>query len=615
MHTRRDILWTLATFSRSALAAGALVVVAQSAKAQQVPGAAGIVSAPRPSPVLPDIVAFERIVDDRQDLMFAVLSRRDTARSVIRGAGKKATGTLALPDLNASGRRLASFAGQLDWRPVEDARRRSWFAYIQNNERGEIALYLDAFDESGRLTSDKSLPIVIPFAGQPRMPRWSPNGDLLAFVSDSAELYMVSNLPAVLRGTKGAVPAVKKVFPTRHPLLFPAWSPRGDHLAYSVETTVRGNRNLAIEVLPVDSVTGVAAAGDRPVIVTGEMVGDNEYRPSWSLDGRQIAFYADQAGLGGSKQEVSIGIVNLLYRQQTGKVVRGSVAEGATRWLAENVVPDGNRGPAWVEMLVGASRRSFVSLARRRAEGGTTLVLGFPEAWERGDTSAVETPLSRAEWETGSDPVVNPKSIASVEMLSAIRFVFTSVKGGQDVVQFRDQEAPWARGPVPNVLAVTSTVASAATGEEKVETKLVGIYASRGQVVVRAVMLPGGGQFAMGKRSKGLTLLAGGATGVGLAVMSFAGMSAQASAADDAISSKNYGAYSAAKSAFDSKRGMNAIGSALFVAAWGYGIMDAASYRPSQGRSSLSVLPVVLPSGGRGGPSVGVGFSFGPRRP
>ena len=59
-------------------ALGALLLVTISLGAQQ---SAGVLSHPVASPVLPDIVAFDRVVNDRQELQFLRLSSQQTFSS------------------------------------------------------------------------------------------------------------------------------------------------------------------------------------------------------------------------------------------------------------------------------------------------------------------------------------------------------------------------------------------------------------------------------------------------------------------------------------------------------------------------------------------------------
>ena len=171
----------------------ASLLVATVAGAQQI---AGRVSNPTTSPVLPDIVAFDRIENDRQELRFMRLSSQQEFSSTKARAAPRRGIVVTLPDITG-GASLSSYAGQLDWRPVAD-QGRSWFAYVASDDRGTVGLMLNYIDGNGQLAN--SDPVRIPFSGQARSPRWAPDGQHLAFVSDSSVLFIVSGVGAALRG-------------------------------------------------------------------------------------------------------------------------------------------------------------------------------------------------------------------------------------------------------------------------------------------------------------------------------------------------------------------------------------------------------------------------------
>lgn len=584
---------------------GTSLLVAISVGAQQSQQTAGVISHPVASPVFPGIVAYDRIVGDRQELQFIRLSTQQVFSTVRAQPPARASSVVSMPDTN--GTTISAYAGQIDWRPVTD-RGRSWFAYLASDDRGTVGLMLNYIDGSGQLA--KSPAMRIPFAGQARSPRWSPDGNHLAFVSDSSILYIVSDVGAALRAGSAAALRPTRVTAATRPALFPAWSPFGDHIAYGIETVSRGNRNGAIEVLPINKLTGKVAGS--PVVVTGELVGDNEYRPSWSPDGKYIAFYADQAGMGGSRQQVSIGIVEVILNSRDGHVFRGEVKEGRQRWLADNVIPDEVRGPAWTAVSDGAQRKdALVYVVRDPSRSNPIVTAGLQRFLDQLPREQYEVAISST-WDA-----VNPKSVSSAEMLLKMRIVYTSVKGGGEVVSYHDAVATWANGPEPEPVVVAGNPTTPGQPASQAEpSDVVVIYAHKGKDVGQALLFPGLGQFSAGERPKGMFLTAAGIGGALIAAVGYSGMSGPlndgkviASKDPLAITDADRATFSSLQSSFNSKKTLFMTGGAVFAAAYIYGILDVAVGRaaPASGLS-FQLTPQRVP--GERSPAAQLGFTI-----
>lgn len=586
---------------------GASLLLATSLGAQQT---AGVISNPAASAVLPDIVAFDRVVSDRQELQFVHLSNQQLFSATRTPSTARPGTVVALPDIGA-GTTLSAYAGQLDWRPVAE-QGRSWYAYVASDEKGAVGLMLNYVDAAGHLAP--TAPLRIPFDGQARTPRWSRDGQHLAFVSDSSVLYIVSDVGAALRSANVSNLRPTRVSAASRPALFPVWSPSGDHIAYGVEAVSGGNRNGAIEVLPVSPAHGEVVG--TPVVVTGELVDDNEYRPSWSADGKYIAFYADQNVMGGTRQQVSIGVVEIVLRN--GRVYRGIVKEGGQRWLADNVIPDEVRGPEWTSIADGTQKKAALLYVRRDATRNNPIVVADFQRW-------VEQ-LPRAQYETemsSSWGAIRPTLVRAIEMNQKVRYVYTSVRGGGDVVAFHDVSALWARGPEPPPVIVASVNAETpalpgaapAAGAPKNQGAAVG-QGHKGIDVARALLFPGLGQFSAGQKGKGsfLTLagVAGGTFGV-IGALSMGAPLTDGKAVVDAVSrnparqAELQSTYDRAKSDYDSQRSKALIGGAVFAAAWVYGILDASISSGPQQSFSLNIVP---DRSGGGGSTANVGFKI-----
>lgn len=570
------------------VALGAVLVLAAPVVAQQQ---AGVVSNPIASPVYPGIVALERVEKDQQELRFLHLGTGNEISSTRTAKARRGGVVVSLPDIALT--RLTSYSGQIDWRPVDD-NGRSWYAYVASDEKGAINLLLNYIDRAGLSKTD---PLRVPFNGQARFPRWSRDGKHLAFVSDSSVLYIVSDVASALHAGNASALAPLRVTTASRPALFPAWSPFGDHIAYGTETETRGVRNGAIEVLPVNKATGRPAGS--AVIVTGEMPSDNEFRPSWSPDGRFVAFYVDQAGLGGSKSEVAIGVAEVMLNSRDGRVFRGVVTEGRRRAIADNVIPDEVHGPAWTFVSDGTDKKdALMYVARDPNKGSPVVVAGFQRWMEKVPREQYEVPLSET-W-----GVVNPKSVSSTEMNLKLRYVFTSVSRGGDIVSYHDAVASAAKGPTPDD-GPQKVVADRREGPEIV-------YASHKvqDVAWALIPVPGLGQFSGRSNGKGSVVLAVGVAGGALGFLGYSQMHSALDGANTAVNTANKSrtdtaavatqlkAYNTAKSDYDSQKSKALAGGAFFAIAYIYGIVDAAT--ASSSAPSFSVRAIPAGEGGRG---------------
>ena len=388
------------------------------------------------------------------------------------------------------------------------------------------------------------------------------------------------------------------------PALYPEWSPAGDHIAYGTEVVSGTTRNGAIEVLPVNPMTAEAAG--VPVVVTGELSDYDESRPSWSRDGKYIAFYADSAASPSVRRLSSIGVVEVVLNPRTGQAYRGIVKEGSQRWLANDVIPDGVHGPEWTSITEGAQRKDALVFVERDAARGDPIVIADLQRWlAQLPRDQYETALSSA-----SD-AVSARSVSSLEINKRMRFVFASAKSGSEAVTFRDVAAVWAQGAEPN--PVVAVAAAPAASVAAPQSKRIDLNPGRGQHVGRALLFPGLGQFSAGERVKGTVLAVAGAAGAVVGIIGKSGMSAPRAAGQavvDAVTrdpssrAAQQAAYDRAKSDFESQRGMALLGAGVFAATWLYGIVDASTGSGPSRDVSLKVGP------DRTGSSANVGLSF-----
>lgn len=201
-------------------------------------------------------------------------------------------------------------------------------AFMSNGGEGNYDLYLrEADGRTVRLTDHRE---------KDGQVDWSPVADQLVFVSGRSgkgDLYLVE------------LPALKPRALTHgsKPFLYPQWSPDGRRIVM-----IHGaNENHDIYLIG-----DIARPGETLRALTSWS--HDDLRPVWSPDGRQIAFYSNYNPQGDSK-EWSI----LVVAADGSDPTHGPGL--AARVVATDVVPDVDRGPAW---LPDSRRIAYVKNAR-----------------------------------------------------------------------------------------------------------------------------------------------------------------------------------------------------------------------------------------------------------
>ena len=205
----------------------------------------------------------------------------------------------------------SSYNAGISWSPREDR-----FVFMSNGGEGNYDLY--AGDMGGkaftRLTEHKE---------KDGQPDWSPSSNAVVFVSGRSgkgDLYVIDSVTRVLtRLTQG-----------RKEYLYPQWSPGGKRIAF-----MQGN-NENHDIAVINDVA-------RPTESIKELTTweHDDIRPVWSPDGKKIAFYSNYNPQG----EPRIWSILVVAADGSDPVAGDGLA---AKVVAVDVVPDVERGPAWM---------------------------------------------------------------------------------------------------------------------------------------------------------------------------------------------------------------------------------------------------------------------------
>ncbi len=131
-------------------------------------------------------------------------------------------------------------------------------------------------------------------ASTDREPAWSPDGKTIAFASDrTGRGYLqIFTLPADCNTfSSGCETYVFRLTQSQNSSMSPAWSPDGAQIAFVSNRVSADDQDIYV----------MRSDGTDPRLLTLEQYGDHgaaDLSPSWSADGRWIAFASDRDGTG-----------------------------------------------------------------------------------------------------------------------------------------------------------------------------------------------------------------------------------------------------------------------------------------------------------------------------
>jgi len=424
----------------------------------------GNVLSPIHCPVDPEFVAFERLENDTKRLY---LLNRDSEKVIAltqNWVGSELTSKdieWVLPGLSdSSDGALSSSEGQLDWRRLPDSTGRFWFAYTSNGPGYDFDIYLSYFDKETQLIS--STPIRLSLAGAQQYPKWSPDGQSIVFSSETEkgeELYLLPDAGGLMKGGQFSLSALVQLTNDSVDDSRPVWSPEGRYIAYQSQQIEDDLKNSGVNVINIKNPA-------KSVRITGELSNYHEYQPSWSPDGQYIAYYVsrDTVGEASIKSLQDIGVVKLLFDEESDRVEGGAVVKGQSLLLAENVLPASDRGPQWFSGINKKSKEEdrgvsmLIYVKQDEVKNNPIEVVNF-NRWL--NVSGVGRPV-RAEiskkYNTSQhrDVFLYGSNLAYVSQVDGVNEVRTALFGkGQirepGMVTFTSEKQAWAYSLVPGL--------------------------------------------------------------------------------------------------------------------------------------------------------------------
>lgn len=251
-------------------------------------------------------LSFERSMGERKEILIASLEGTILHKLYYQRSDKDDDLGFLLPGFLED----ASYNAGISWSP-DGAR----FVYMSNAGTGNYDLYLSGLGAqyNVRLTEDPA---------KEGHAHWSPASDNLAYISGKeggADVYLMNlSTRAVTRLTRG-----EKAF------LYPQWSPDGGKLAMIYGSNENHDIYLMEDVGRPDQ--SLRPLTDWPY---------DDLRPVWSPDGKNLAFYSNFNEYNDPK------VWSLMVGAADGSDTKGKAP--ASRVVATDVIPDIERGPAWM---------------------------------------------------------------------------------------------------------------------------------------------------------------------------------------------------------------------------------------------------------------------------
>ncbi|HUK99369.1 MAG TPA: hypothetical protein VLX29_00775 [Nitrospirota bacterium] len=256
------------------------------------------------------LIAFERSIGDKKEIIIARRDGHVIQTVYFQLSENRGDMKFFFPGVYEE----VSYNAGISWSPKEDR-----VVFMSNGGEGNYDLYLREISSKTTTTTVR----LTDYKEKNGHAHWSPVGDSIIFVSGrtgQGDIYLIDLI------THG----LKRLTMGGKPYLYPQWSPDGKKVAM-----IHGsNENHDIYLI---------ADVDRPLETLKALVTwpYDDLRPMWSPDGEKIAFYSNYNSSADPKIWSLIVIASDGSDPTSGNGLAAKV-------VAEDIVPDVERGPAWM---------------------------------------------------------------------------------------------------------------------------------------------------------------------------------------------------------------------------------------------------------------------------
>ena len=282
----------------------------------------GVLTDPKMSPVAERFFAISSQTRDNRSLYIYDIKNR-SLRTISATQTTLATGD----EINlATANYATSYNYELDWRPIPDKQGRQWYVFVSNGLEDNHDLYLGVVGGTRyyRLTQNIAIDM---------MPKWSPDGNSIAFISyrsGDGDVYLLTDMNKMIADPDGDDADLNQVTATALEETDLAWNPNPDSklLAYAKRESYPGRDIDTYQIRVLD----LGRKKARSFLVTNDQL-THFNRPLWDRNRADRLLYVGKSVLENS--QTNLFLSELAWDGE--KELQNKVLEGYKTEIFRNV--------------------------------------------------------------------------------------------------------------------------------------------------------------------------------------------------------------------------------------------------------------------------------------